>query len=233
MKSYEEFYIESLYPLQNGIIQLIRSLNTPFYLTGGTALSRVYFDHRYSDDLDFFTNNQTNFIELVAIVTKAIDNYCGEKGIEYVKSKTIISDSFAQMYINKNGTLLKIDFVNDISAHFGEIIQSPEFGLVDSIRNILSNKITALSRFEPKDIVDIWIIAKRHDFTWDAIFDEAKEKEIGVDVLIAAEIIQSFPQEKLNFIKWVQQYSPTQIKSDLEIIVQDMLAISSNSLFNK
>ncbi|MDR2095073.1 MAG: nucleotidyl transferase AbiEii/AbiGii toxin family protein [Treponema sp.] len=27
---------------------------THFFLTGGTALSRAYYPHRYSDDLDFF-----------------------------------------------------------------------------------------------------------------------------------------------------------------------------------
>jgi hypothetical protein len=29
-----------------------------FYLTGGTALAAFYLFHRYSDDLDFFTNDQ-------------------------------------------------------------------------------------------------------------------------------------------------------------------------------
>jgi predicted nucleotidyltransferase component of viral defense system len=32
-----------------------------FYLTGGTALSRAYLNHRYSDDLDFFVNAVNDF----------------------------------------------------------------------------------------------------------------------------------------------------------------------------
>lgn len=51
--SYSEYYEESLYRLQNGVLNTVKSLNTPFYLTGGTALSRGYYNHRYSDDLDF------------------------------------------------------------------------------------------------------------------------------------------------------------------------------------
>jgi len=35
----------------------VKKSGTPFYLTGGTALSRGYFNHRYSDDLDLFVNN--------------------------------------------------------------------------------------------------------------------------------------------------------------------------------
>lgn len=31
-------------------------LNKHFYFTGGTALSAVYLQHRYSDDIDLFTS---------------------------------------------------------------------------------------------------------------------------------------------------------------------------------
>jgi hypothetical protein len=52
-----------LYPLQNGTLNVVRDSGVPFYLTGGTALSRGYFGHRYSDDLDFFINDDENFHE--------------------------------------------------------------------------------------------------------------------------------------------------------------------------
>lgn len=41
---------------------------------------------------------------------------------------------------------MKIDFVNDVPAHFGEIKETPVYYRTDSIRNILSNKYTALYR---------------------------------------------------------------------------------------
>ena len=50
------FYTTTLYPLQDRVFQVLKALHTPFYLTGGTALSRGYYNHRYSDDLDFFVN---------------------------------------------------------------------------------------------------------------------------------------------------------------------------------
>ncbi len=54
-------------------------------------------------------------------------------------------------------------------------------GTIDSWRNILSNKISALFRFEPKDVADIWILSKKKAFEWNIILDEAKTKEAGVD----------------------------------------------------
>ncbi|MCA0389565.1 MAG: hypothetical protein LCH52_13835 [Bacteroidetes bacterium] len=51
MNSSEKFYTENLYPLQDGVLKIVRDLRIPFYLTGGTALSRFLFNHRYSDDI--------------------------------------------------------------------------------------------------------------------------------------------------------------------------------------
>lgn len=59
------YYEKKLYPLQDKILQIVGDNNEKFYLTGGTALSRVYLNHRYSDDLDFFVNRITNFLNEV------------------------------------------------------------------------------------------------------------------------------------------------------------------------
>ena len=47
MSPRDAFYEASLYPLQNGVLRVARELGSPFYLTGGTALSRGYYHHRY------------------------------------------------------------------------------------------------------------------------------------------------------------------------------------------
>ena len=61
MNSQEMFYREILYPFQDGVLNIVKKLNTPFYLTGGTALSRGYLNHRYSDDLDLFMNQRDDY----------------------------------------------------------------------------------------------------------------------------------------------------------------------------
>ena len=39
------YYLDTLYPLQDKALHIIRQLDTEFYLTGGTAASRSYLDH--------------------------------------------------------------------------------------------------------------------------------------------------------------------------------------------
>jgi len=54
---------KEIYKLQDDILDLVFSRDAPWYLTGGTALSRFYFSHRYSDDLDFFSLETISFAE--------------------------------------------------------------------------------------------------------------------------------------------------------------------------
>ena len=56
------FYTHTLYPFQDEVLQIISQVETGFYLAGGTAASRGYLGHRYSDDLDFFVNDEPDYI---------------------------------------------------------------------------------------------------------------------------------------------------------------------------
>ncbi len=47
------YYFDILYPFQDRVIQVINQVDTEFYLSGGTAASRGYLTHRFSDDLDY------------------------------------------------------------------------------------------------------------------------------------------------------------------------------------
>ena len=58
-----QYYEKNLYPLQDGVMNTISKCGVRFFLTGGTALSRAYYNHRYSDDLDFFINQSQTFDE--------------------------------------------------------------------------------------------------------------------------------------------------------------------------
>lgn len=56
------YYEKKLYPLQDEICTLIQNDN--FYLSGGTCLSRFYYQHRYSDDL-YYLMNEFSFEQTV------------------------------------------------------------------------------------------------------------------------------------------------------------------------
>ncbi|MGE5316176.1 MAG: nucleotidyl transferase AbiEii/AbiGii toxin family protein [Acidobacteriota bacterium] len=227
----EKYYTESLYPLQDGILNIVGHLNLPFYLTGGTALSRHYFHHRYSDDIDLFVNNDGNF---GSYVDRLFSAFAEEetRGAFSIDASTISKrEMSAQVFIkSQTGTRLKIDLVNDIAAHYGELVIDPQLGRVDSWRNILSNKVAALYRFEPKDVGDIWVISKNLSFSWKQIFNEAISKELAVDPIAAAEILRGIPAEYLSAIKWVEPIDEEQFKLNIEVIANDIVRGNDNSL---
>lgn len=158
-----------------------------FYLTGGTALARFYFQHRESVDLDLFTQNQkTDF----SIVNLEIERIGRELGLETIKQVT--TDTFLQFIFQDNQQdLLKIDLVKDIPVHFGEFKQKGNVRL-DSLENIGSNKITAIfGRTDHKDFIDLYYILNETDFTFEHLVSLAKQKDLGLtDFYLANSIDQ-------------------------------------------
>lgn len=142
-------------------------------------------------------------------------------------------ESFAQLFII-NPSLpelrLKIDFVNDIAEHYGDFEYHKQLGRIDGWQNILSNKITAIFRFEPKDVADIWVIAKNQNFDWKIIIKEAKTKEAGVEPEVIFNILKSFPIEQLNLVKWVLMPNFNSIQDDIGRMADDILYGRENSI---
>ena len=198
--------------------------NGRFYLTGGTALSRFYYQHRYSDDLDFFSIKELK--DFRAILTKVIDAARVEGFLIEVET---ISDHFYRIYAKEKGVSLKIDFVNEVVYHWGELKRFPLFSSVDDQTNILSNKISCISRYEVKDIADIWVLSKQMPFSWRDILDIANKKS-PVDPLEASKIIKTLPKDELKVIKWSRDVDLDQIHSDLQIIAEDILLGRRNTL---
>lgn len=54
---------KKLYRLQDQVLESVFSIETGFYLTGGTCLHRFYFESRHSVDLDLFTSDNSLFRE--------------------------------------------------------------------------------------------------------------------------------------------------------------------------
>lgn len=230
MNELDEFYLKNLYPFQDGIQNILKELKLPFYLTGGTPLSRFYFKHRYSDDLDLFVNDDRNFGEYCNSIFKKLNDSQSSLNFTIDKQRLKLSNNFMQVFISKGGLDLKMDLVNDVAPHYGEFLFDEALGKIDSLRNILSNKFSALYRFEPKDIADIWIICKNFRCNFNEIISEAKNKEAGVDPVSIFEILSSFPVDKLNMIKWIRKPDPLQFKKDLSIIADDIFNARENSI---
>ena len=204
----ETFYHDILYPLQDKILDVVEQLNLDFYLTGGTALSRCYLQHRYSDDLDFFVNDHKDFKNQCGAAIDALKRHC-------LCEIAATSDTFIRIFIQLVKNVLKIDFVNDVPFHFGDIQPSSIFHRVDSWRNVLSNKLCALSRMEVKDIVDVVFIAKKYAVEWETIVNEAKEKDLWVEPIEICRIINQFPTHLLKTIKWIEDVNIDKLKEQI------------------
>lgn len=85
-------------------------------------------------------------------------------------------------------------------------------------------------RFEIKDYVDIWCIAKNYKFNWRKLINEAKQKEGAVDPVEIFNLFKSFPFESLDAIKWVKPVDYNRIKEDFYVVAEDIVNGSDNSL---
>jgi len=222
----KNYYQNILYPLQDKVISVIARLPVNFYLTGGTALSRAYLNHRYSDDLDFFVNDDPSFRKQVELIIASLIDEGLDTGVG------VTGDSFARVLISMDDTVLKIDFVNDVPYRSGEPVNTSLFIRTDTIINILSNKLTALSRYSEKDVADLVCSALKFDFNWIEIIGEASKKDLWVNPVDAADILDRFPLEKLNDITWTEpSIDPAVFRYHLKILTGDLLYGRQNSLF--
>lgn len=123
-----------------------------FYLSGGTALAAYYFEHRYSDDLDFFAFEKPNTLELHAIAQE-LKSALGATEVRYER----LRDRNMFFFLCADGEL-KIEFTQYPFRQM-EVAQEKNGIRVDSLRDIAANKLaTLLDRFDPKDFVDLYYI---------------------------------------------------------------------------
>lgn len=221
----KDYYQNTLYPLQDKVLNIISGLPVDFYLTGGTALSRVYLQHRYSDDLDFFVNDAKDFKIQMNHVIGSLKN----SGFDF--SISTIDESFARLFITEDEAVLKLDFVNDVTYRSGAAISTSLFHKTDNIDNILSNKITALGRYAAKDVIDIIYICGRHQFNWEMIMSDAVKKDLWVNEVEVAQILEQFPVSKKDEINWIgSPPSEKWISEKIAIIIGDIITANKNSL---
>jgi len=216
-----QYYEESLYPLQDGVLNILSQSGTDFFLTGGTALSRAYYNHRYSDDLDFFVNQSQTYDEqldkVFALLREA--GFVWNTETEYTRAR-----NFTTVKVQKDSdALLKLDFVNDSVPLYGEITKTDLFYRTDSTRNILSNKLSAIFRYAVKDIADIREIALHETVDWPTIIQEARQKEAGLELTYVSEILTGMPKSEFETIAWVKKPEWNVFCGDIERIVFEMM----------
>lgn len=213
------FYFEVLYPLQDRVIKVINQADTGFYLTGGTAASRGHLQHRFSDDLDYFVNDDDRFGLWVERIIQGLTR-------DWKCEVLMKEERFARLNLLKNDVSLKIEMVNDVPARVGEVKDHPVLGRLDSAENILANKVTAvLDREEPKDLADIWGFCCEKNLSLQAAITGAQSKAAGIFPADLGRVLCSVQKADWESIRWIKAPPAEIFISQLNRLGESLLLI--------
>lgn len=210
-----------LYILQDQVFHTIFENDCLFYLTGGTCLHRFYVEKRYSVDLDLFTSENSLFRDEVRRLTASLkDNsfYC---------TTEVDTRDFVRLQVQQ---VLQIDLVNDrVYRHGGSTITSTGIK-IDNIQNIAANKISAImGRDEPKDVFDLYTIAKYYHIDWKELLHIA-DRKASIDREVLEYRLKSFPLDLLNDLAVKEREFLQHVQSEYHILVEDIIQERQNRL---
>ncbi len=201
--------MEILTPFQKQLLKSIGNayLARHFYLTGGTALAAFHLQHRFSEDLDFFTDDPN----AINLVRSSLEPLCKEMeaGLEFART----FNTFIEVFITSaNGERVKLDFAYDTPYRLRPIELNKEFGVrVDSALDIASNKLSALfGRAAEKDFVDIFFI-NREMMPFYELLPYARQKHVGMDDYWLAIALQ-----RVRYVKLLPRMIKPLAMSDLQ-----------------
>jgi predicted nucleotidyltransferase component of viral defense system len=212
-----DFYEKLLYPLQDEIFALIQTER--FYLSGGTCLSRFYYNHRYSEDLDLFYDGYQFPKEEFEITFREIINRISE---QFKTELTVDGEYFKRLFVYKKDIALKIEFIFENFKTVGKRKKINKI-YIDSKENIAANKITTIyARKTARDFFDLYFLLQELNFEQVAKWSEYKivpldyegavmafaDQELEGSVLTRSEIsLNDFESFVERLIKKMIQYA--------------------------
>jgi predicted nucleotidyltransferase component of viral defense system len=171
--------MDILTSFQNHFLKAISKtpLRNSFWLTGGTALAAFYLQHRFSEDLDFFTDNPAAMLMVPETLKKLSVDLGGT--LEIQRS----FETFLSAVIKKQGEeAIKLDFAVDSPFRLQPVVDHPELKIrIENAMDLACNKVSALfDRYADKDFTDIYFIVKEL-FPMEEVIKNAQRKHIGME----------------------------------------------------
>lgn len=172
-----------------------------FYLTGGTALSGFYYNHRESLDIDLFTPHEFDMTEITRFLF-GFQKRLGWKSIE--KARGLGTNNFILHFAEKDSLRIDFFYYTFQPLKKREIWRGLE---IDSLEDIATNKLDSiLSRKKMRDYVDLFFLMKREKYTMEKLrknvrkkFDWKIEPLVLVRNLLCANELSDLPQMKAPF----------------------------------
>lgn len=193
---------------------------TTFYFTGGTALAEYYLQHRYSEDLDFFTEKplEPQLESHMKVIFASLKP-------DSIEMQTL--NEQRTYFIGLGKQMVKLDVAYYPFAHLGEYTRVGSLR-VASLRDITVNKVQAImSRKRGRDYVDLYLAIKKQGLTAD---DLIKDYRLKFDIFISKEelakqflgVMEALDQPKfLGTLPWsaIERYFIYQAKA-LSIVAE-------------
>jgi hypothetical protein len=213
---------QQLYALQDRVLARLKQVEHGFHLTGGTALARGYFNHRYSEDLDLFVNDAREF-ELWR--DRCLEALRQDAGTDGLRLEIVLREARFGRAVLHGVVPLKLEFVNDVPSRVGEPWTHPVLGRLDTKENILANKISALvDREEAKDLADIFWLCCRDKMDLMAAIENAGGKAAGVFPPLVAKVLAEGVRRGLPKVFWREPPDESEFKAAVESLVSEILS---------
>jgi len=216
-------YLDVLYPLQDHVLAVIAQAETAFYLTGGTAASRGYLHHRFSDDLDLFVNDDRRF---TLWADRVVERLVADA--RWRVEVLLREERFVRVNIRSTEADLKIELVNDVPSRAGAVRVDPVLGRLDSPENILANELTAIAdRQEPKDLADVWGFCCRLGLSIEQALGDAHGKAAGLFAPDLARVLLGCSATDCELIRWQVPPDVGGYLADLRRLGERLLLVAS------
>lgn len=147
-----------------------KDIKNNFFLTGGTALAAFYLHHRYSEDLDFFSEKEIDVLALGIFMKE------NKKSLGFVEIDFQQSNNRNLFFLLFNGETLKTEFTY---FPFTRIEKGVEVDgiILDSLLDIAVNKLfTIYQRTKARDYIDLYCICKEKKFSITELTEKARIK---------------------------------------------------------
>lgn len=205
--------MEILTDLQKKILKHFSSLpdSEVFFLTGGTALSAFFLQHRMSNDLDFFTPIEEIILPFSLTLEASL------KTENFNVERRIGLHSFVELSVSGRSDSTMIHLGQDSKFRFELPSPSEEFpGLtIDSLIDIATNKLLALfGRAVLRDFIDIYFLVSDR-FSKNELMEKAKQKDPGFELYwlgVAMERIDDFSDDASDMHLLIRRCAVAELK---------------------
>lgn len=173
-----------------------------FYFGGGTVLADYYLHHRYSEDLDFFSEQEFD----PAAISAVWQSLKKELGITNIRFEQSFNRNL--FFIEVGGETIKTEFTY---FPFARIDSSGREGslAIDSLMDIAVNKVfTIYQKPRSRDFIDLYCIMQKEKWTIDDLAQKAQIKfDMYIDsIQLGAQFVRS--TELLDYPRMIEPLKP-------------------------